>query len=427
MKQLNHLKAIVLTAIGFILIFPGTKAFSQNDDDAVNLKFYGFIRNEAYFDTYKGVDAAMDQFYLVPLYTGKDDNGEHFNQQGSAHITAIATRLGANITGPEILGAKPLGNFEFDFAGITTKEPVLIRIRKAFLKLQWEKSALLVGQNWHPFWGGACFPTVAGLNTGAPFQPFNRSPQINFDYTISNIQLSATMLYENQYVSKGFYSVTNSNNATLPKRNAAIPEMVFGAKYQSDNLVAGVAGQYNAILPIDRTSGTQGTYVSKQLNTSTAAMAYVQYKTPKLKILAKSIYGQNLAHLSMLGGYGVHSVDEATGAHTYTNYTHYTAMLNIVYGKTHQVGMFAATGKNMGTNASIVSKELTAGTLTGIQDLYRVSLHYAYNVKNFRFVGEWEHTAAAYGTGDINVSNGLYNTAEQVANNRLIFVMMYMF
>ncbi|MCF8362959.1 MAG: hypothetical protein K9G70_10095 [Prolixibacteraceae bacterium] len=397
------------------------------EDQKPKIDIYGFLRNEFYYDTYKGVDAAMDQFYLVPLYIGKDANGEHFNEQGSAHLTAIATRVGANITGPEILGATPMGNIEVDFAGVTTADPVLIRIRKAYLKLNWEKSALLVGQTWHPFWGGACFPSVAGLNTGAPFQPFNRSPQVNFDFKLGKTTLSATALYENQYVSKGLYTTTNSNNATLPKRNAGIPEMVVSATFRGNNITLGASGQQNTIQPTDRSIVDGKTYITNEMNTSMAAMGYAQYKSNKFKLLVKSIYGQNLANLTMLGGYGVKSVDENTGAYTYTNYNHLMTYINGVYGKKHQIGFFAGITKNLGTSSPLVENTPTPGMLTNIQDLNRLAVNYAFNVKNFRFIGEYERTTAAYGTGDMNLNDGLYSTSQSVTNNRLIFVMMYMF
>ncbi|MBN1767097.1 MAG: hypothetical protein JXR50_12355 [Prolixibacteraceae bacterium] len=409
-----------------VSLFAGLTLNAQ-DEQKPKVDLYGFLRNEFYYDTYKGVDAAMDQFYLVPLYVGKDANGAHINQQGSAHLTAIATRVGANITGSNILGAKPMGNIEIDFAGVTSVDPVLIRIRKAYLKLSWEKSAILVGQNWHPFWGGACFPSVAGLNTGAPFQPFNRSPQVNFDYKLGKTTLSATALYENQYVSKGFYTTTNSNNATLPKRNAGIPELVLSATYQGENITLGAAGQHNTIQPIDKTTANDKTYITNEVNNSMAAMVYGQYKTKKFKLLVKSIYGQNLANLTMLGGYGVKSVDGNTGAYTYTNYNHIMTYTNAVYGQTHQLGLFAGMTKNLGTSDALVENTPTAGLLTNIQNLYRLSVHYAYNVKNFRFVAEYENTTAAYGTGTMNTSDGLYTSSESVTNNRLIFVVMYMF
>ncbi|MFA9389157.1 MAG: hypothetical protein ACERKD_05095 [Prolixibacteraceae bacterium] len=421
-------KTIGLILIGLSL---SLKLSAQEAIQKTSLQFYGFIRNEFYFDTYKGVDAAMDQFYLVPLYTGKDDNGKDFNNQGSAHLTAIASRIGMNITGPSILGAASSANIEYDFAGVTTSEPVLIRIRKAFFKLNWEKSALLVGQNWHPFWGGNVFPTVASLNTGAPFQPFNRSPQVNYDYHINKLTLSATALYENQYVSKGFYVCSNSNQQTLPKRNAVIPELVIGAKYVNDNIAIGVAAQHNTIKPIDRTTGTAGTFVTNEMNFSSAAMAYLKYKSGKLSVLAKTVYGQNLANLTLLGGYGVKSIDETTGAFTYTNYNNYTAFVNAVYGKKYQVGVFAGIGENLGTTDALAltneGKTKTAGMLTNIQNIKRISAHLAYNVDKFRFVAEYELTNAMYGIGDITLSNGLYDATESVSNNRLLFMMMYFF
>lgn len=43
--------------------------------------------------------------------------------------------------------------------------------------------------------------------------------------------------------------------------------------------------------------------------------------------------GENLAHLCMLGGYGVSSIDKRTGEQEYTSYRHSMTWLNVVYGK----------------------------------------------------------------------------------------------
>ncbi|MDA3818152.1 MAG: hypothetical protein PF486_12295 [Prolixibacteraceae bacterium] len=269
--------------------------------------------------------------------------------------------------------------------------------------------------------------SVEGLPTGAPFKPFNRSPQLYFDYKLGKTTLSATALYENQYTSKGFYGTTNSNSATLPKRNAGIPEMVISATYRGDNITLGAAGQHNTIQPIDKTNANDKTYITNEMNNSMSAMAYAQYKTDKFKLLVKSIYGQNLANLTMLGGYGVKSVDENTGAYTYTNYNHLMTYINGVYGKKHQIGFFAGITKNLGTSDPLADIKKTAGLLTNIQNLTRLSAHYALNVKNFRFVAEYENTTANYGSGDMNQADGLFNSTKKASNNRLNLVMMYMF
>lgn len=189
-------------ALAATLIF--INAYSQTSLNDYKLNFYGFVRTDFYLDTYKGNDVAYDNFYLVPYYTGVDANGKDLNKQTSANLTALASRLGLKVQGPELLGAKTSAVFEFDFGGITKTEPTLFRIRHANVVFDWEKSKLLVGQTWHPLFSGGVFPAVGAFNTGAPFQAFNRSPQIRYDYKLGKVSLGAAAVYESQYTSKAF-------------------------------------------------------------------------------------------------------------------------------------------------------------------------------------------------------------------------------
>jgi hypothetical protein len=393
-----------------------------------NIEFYGFIRSEFYYDSYKGINAAMDNFYLFPLYKGVDPEGNDVNQQGITNFTAMATRFGMNISGGEILGAKTIANIETDFAGILNEYPEVLRLRKANVQFNWEKSTLLVGQTWHPFWGhGAFFPQVGGLNTGAPFNPFNRSPQVDFDYRLRKVTLSLTALYEYQYCSKGFYDVPNNNSKNLAKRNAGIPEMVAGLYYDSPKLSAGVAGQYNAIKPI---ATTDKGYVTNNLNHSFSAMGFLGHKSEKLFILAKGLIGQNLVNMTMPGGYGVKDYNSTTGEMKYTNYTTYSAFINMVYGKTVQLGFLSGVTGNLGTSDPLFNfngSAKTLGLFPNIKNIYRVSPHVAYNVKNLRFIAEVETTLANYGAGNFNFSDGLYNNHFSATNNRIFLVLMYNF
>ncbi len=428
-------KSIVITWMLFILTFVG---FAQEENKVTakksSIQFYGFVRSEYYYDTYKGLNAAQDNFYLFPLYKGKDAEGNHLNEQGIHGFTAMATRFGMNIKGPEILGAKTSANIETDFAGIVTEYPEVLRLRKAYVKLDWEKSSLLIGQTWHPLWNGsgAFFPQVGGLNTGSPYNPFNRSPQIDFDYKLGKkTTLSLTALYEQQYTSKGFYPVPNTNNSNLAKRNAGIPELVAGLYYNSNGVSVGVAGQFNAIKPIDVTEGTAGKFQSDELNTSFAGMAYFGYRKGKLFILAKELVGQNLANMLMVGGYGVTSVDARTGGMTYTNYTTHNTLLNIVYGTEFQIGLFAGHTGNMGTSDKLYEgedgKPMLKGLMPTMDQIYRVAPYFAYNYKNLRFVAEYELDSADYGTGTFNFEDGLYNETVNATNHRILLMLTYNF
>lgn len=421
-----------------LLILFAFSVFAQEENKVTakksSIQFYGFIRSEYYYDSYKGLNAAQDNFYLFPLYKGEDTNGKALNKQGIHGYSAMASRFGMNIKGPEILGAKSSANIETDFAGIVTEYPEVLRLRKAYVKLDWENSSLLVGQTWHPLWNGsgAFFPQVGNLNTGSPYNPFNRSPQIDFDYRFGKkITLSLTALYEQQYASKGFYAVPNTNSSNLAKRNAGIPEMVVGLYYNSNGYSAGIAGQFNTIKPIDVTEGTDGKFQSDELNTSFAAMAYLGYRKGKLFILAKEMVGQNLANMLMIGGYGVKTLDASTGGMTYTNYTTSNTLFNIVYGTEYQIGLFAGLSKNMGTGDQLYEgsdgKAITKGLMPTMKSVYRIAPHFAYNYKNLRFVAEYEIDSAEYGAGNFDFSDGLYDDTVNATNNRVLLMVTYNF
>jgi hypothetical protein len=402
-------------------------------DDNVTLDFYGFIRVDGYVDTYKGVDAGHDIFYLLPAYGVK--NGAEFNNQLSSNVSAMASRLGVRITFPEVFKAKATGLLEFDFAGNLKADPTLFRIRQAYSLLTWEKSSLLIGQTWHPFFGGSCLPTVAGLNTGAPFTCFNRSPMIRYNMKFGGLTVSASavsqMQYNNVAIDAGEFSVT----ANQAKRNGAIPEMVLSTEWTQKAITLGAGASYNQIKPrmlITETlvDGKDVSTIADEYLGSTAFMAYGRYKKDKLTVLLKGYLGDNMQHLTLPGGYGVASFDSITGKETYTTYKNYTAALNIVYGQKWQLGLFAGYGGNLGTNDPLIAfagKQKTYGLFTTIQSMYRVAPHISLNLAKFKLVLEYERTAANYGTGAINFENGLFSSSHQTVNNRVIMVMTQYF
>ncbi|MGE4586275.1 MAG: hypothetical protein AB7D05_02930 [Mangrovibacterium sp.] len=418
-----------LTGLFFLLVLVLPAAAQQGTED-LHLSFYGFIRNEIFVDTYKGLDAAYELFYLVPLYAGQDAEGKDINRQISANLSALATRMGMRVEGPEVFGASTRANIEFDFGGIVKTEPTLFRIRQAWVAFRWEKTRLLAGQSWHPFLGGDLFPSVAGLNTGAPFQAFNRSPQLRFDRYAGNFIFTAAAVYENQYASKTMESAGFSS-ANQAQRNGVMPELVLVAGYRKNGLNLGAGAQLKRLKPRMTTSGTSGTYVADEYLTSGGVMAYLGCKKGRLNLTAKGYYGQNMTHLTLLGGYGVASRNETTGRETYTNYTNYSAYMNLVYGSRWQGGMTLGYGKNLGTGDPLYDdgsgQATVGGLLPNVMDVARLAPHLALNVANIRLVAEYELTTARYGTGEIDFSDGLYAVRHRTTNNRFMLMMMYVF
>ena len=340
----------MLKLIACALLLLPLLAISQEVKKENPLTFYGFVRSDFYLDTYKGLNAFQDVFYLFPNYIGADANGKDINNQTTANFVSVVTRGGVTINGPEIFGAKTTGCIEVDFAG--KPEIFLLRLRKAYTLFTWPKTKLLVGQTWHPFWGNDAFPRIGALNTGTPFQPFNRSPQVRLDYKSGAITYSLSGVYQQQYVSVG--PIGSSN---MYKRDAVIPETVLSLEYFKNTLTLGAGIDFNRIKPRVTTSGSDNkVYVTDECLNSTSFMAYGKYASGKLMMLLKGYYGQNMAHLTMVSGYGVATYDALTGKETYTNYNGYSTLFNITYGNKWRPGLLLGYLKNLGSSASLANK-----------------------------------------------------------------------
>lgn len=416
---------LLLTVLTFFTVFAQT-------EEKTKIDFYGFVRIDAYADSYKGVDAGYDLFYLLPLYA-TPGGVEDFNEQASSNISAVASRLGVKINFPDIAGAKASGLMEFDFAGNVKSDPTLFRIRQAYSLLTWEKSSLLIGQTWHPFFGNSNVPIVAGLNTGAPFTCFNRSPMIRYNLKFDNLNVYAAAISEMQYVSPMIDQANYSYLATPnhAKRNGVIPELVLSAEWTKSKVTIGAGASSNRIKPRMMISGTTGNSKSSDFLVSSAFMAYARYKCKNITALVKSYYGENMSHLVMPGGYGIATHNDATGAETYTNYTTFMNSLNIVYGAKWQLGLFAGLGKNLGTKDALWDsgdeKAKTYGSFLNMQTMYRVAPHVSLNLNRFKVIAEYERTSANYGIGNMDLTDGLYHATHRATNNRIILVMTHYF
>lgn len=171
-----------------------------------------------------------------------DADGKDLNATPNGSFYTFTSRLGLDVTGPDIGKARSSAKIETDFGGFSGSNTML-RIRQAYVNLDWGKSAVLVGITWHPLFG-AVMPDVLNLSTGAPFQPFNRSPQIRYQYKAnSRVQLTASVLWQLQYLSSGPKGMSEDYI-----KNSCIPEMfVGGGFYPCGWLVDGARRSYDLL------------------------------------------------------------------------------------------------------------------------------------------------------------------------------------
>ena len=410
----------VLSVVAFALCV--SMGFAQ--DKAVKAEIYGFVRNYFTYDSRSCVQSNEGLFNMLPNDVNYGVNQEDLNAIPSVRFLSMTTRFGVNVSGPEIWGAKSSAKFESDFCGASSGTAFNLRIRQAYTKLAWGKSDLLVGQAWHPM-SGDLMPEVFSLATGAPFNPFNRSPQVRFNYApLKGLSFTAAALYQYQYGSVGLDGKTSN----IYSRNALVPELFVGMTAKGKHLTGGFGVDVSTIAPRVVANGMR---VDECL-TSYSAMAFGSLKVDDLSVRAKAVYGQNTSHMQQPTGFGVVEVFD-NGVYNYEPMQLGSAWITMMYGKKLRYGFFAGWMKNYGS-AGDDFMNLVVRNNKGMDQAYRFSPIVTYKVENMQIGLEYEHTATAYGDYalDMNdfpreITNGIVTNTHWVANNRVCVMVKYDF
>ena len=400
----------VLTAV--LLALCVSAGFAQ--DKAVKAEIYGFIRNYFTYDSRSCVQSNEGLFNMLPNDQKLGTNGEDLNAIPSVRFLSMTTRFGLNVTGPEIWGAKSTAKIESDFCGASSGTAFNLRIRQAYAKLAWEKSDLLVGQAWHPM-AGDLMPEVFSLATGAPFNPFNRSPQVRYNYApIKGLSFTAAALYQYQYGSVGLDGKTSNTYS----RNALVPELFVGMTAKGKLLTGGFGVNASTIAP----RVVAGDMRVNERLMSLSAMAFGSLKVDDLSVRAKATYGQNTSHMQQPTGFGIVATSD-NGVNSYESMQLGSAWLTMMYGKKLRYGFFAGWMKNFGSAGENL-QSLVVRNNSGMDQAYRFSPIVTYKVQNMTVGLEYEHTAAAYGTYQ---PNGTVTNTHWVANHRVCAMLKYDF
>ena len=403
---------LFISLLIFALNSFGEEVKSKKDFD---LKIYGQIRADLFYNTRANEESVDGLFYSYPKDHNYDANGNDLNDQDNSNLYLVYSRLGLDVKGPKLGNAKTSAKIEFDFRGSGSTLST-VRLRHAYLNLDWGKSSVLVGQTWNPLYGDVA-PQVLNLNMGSPFQPFGRAPQVRYRYNNKNVQLTATALWQSQYCSNG---PDGKSNKYI--KNSCVPEFYFGADYKTKNFIVGAGVDVISLVP--RTQATIGgnTFKVDERVTSVSPEVHMKFTSPMWYVAAKSVLGSNLTHTSMLGGYGVSGIDAVTGEQSYSPNRNSSSWINVVYGKKWKVGVFGGYMKNLGTTDA-VSKMY--GTGTNVDQLLSGTAEVTYNLPHWRIGMEYNYTAAWY--GDLNPANGKIINTHSVGNNRIVASATFMF
>jgi hypothetical protein len=409
------------TTFAFFLLFIASfPVFSQDvkqttSADKPSLTWSGFVKAEGMYDTRQVVEAREGYLLLYPKKASLDKNGQDINAQSSFNQYAMMARLTLKATGPDVLGAKVSALIEGDFTGASNSENNSFRLRHAYLKLKWTHTGIIAGQYWHPINIPEMIPNVLALNTGAPFHPFSRQPQIRLDYSRGKFNMMVAVLSQRDYMNNG-----PSGASSVYLRNSTIPNLHTQLQYVSGNIFAGAGFDYKHIHP---RLVTDSLYVTDAAVNCLSYTAFAMAKTKPLVIKMQFIYGQGLNDHLVMGGYGVTKTDPLTNEQTYSPLNYLSGWVNLqTTGKMWQGSLFAGYTKGFG------SKDKIAGPVyardADIEYVYRLAPMISYINGKLLIAAECEFTAAAYGKVDSNCK--VYDS-KPVSNTRISLSIGYYF
>lgn len=395
-------------------------AFSQEPSPSWGIKFSGFVKTDFFYDT-RQTSASNGiregHFYLFPDNVLTDIEGNDINANPSFHMLNIQTRLRGDISGPDAFGAKTSGAIEAEFFGTSESDLNGFRLRHAYVKLDWDKVTLMAGQNWHPLFPTESFPGTLSFNTGAPFVPFSRNPQIRLTIRAGEGGVSLTA-----YSQRDFTSTGPDGNSNKYMRNSGVPGLNFQLKLPVGKVFTGWAGaDYKRLRPELKTAAN---YETDESFGSFTFFTTVKLKTKPVSISMMGIYAQNSFDLVMLGGYAVaETTNLLRQTREYININTGNAWLDITTnGSKVTAGLFTGFSKNLGASEEITGNVYSRGS--NIDHLFRVSPRIIFTSGKLSFGAELESTTAAY--GEIQTSGKVTDT-ENVTNVRVLLISVYRF
>lgn len=443
-----------------------------------HFKPYGFIRNYFTYDSRESWSGTGDLYNYQP----KDENWnqteaeaetsgaprQDLNAVSTFRFLSLTTRLGLNIVGYKWRGTEFGGKIEADFyAGLSTKTSTVdskikethavsgvaqFRLRQAYLTLGWDSLPMMkgkdfarvdltIGQTWHPMAADLC--DVISLASGAPFGPFNRSPQLKMDARLGKyVTLTAAGLWQMQYLSIGPGNLQSAEYMLYGKT----PEAYLGLSVHDKGWIFRAGADVLSISP--RHLGTLNGVTVKVNDrlTTVSPFAYLQYKKGDFSFKAKTIFAESGEHMNMYGGYGVKGVN-ADGSYSYTPIRHSTTWISLVYGG--KVGaqedkhpqklqgiLFGGYVKNFGTKEALYDldgdgkfskSEFYNPRSAAMNQMWRLSPTLLYTVGKFQLGLEYEITSVQYGDGKLDAYALSTNGLHWITNHRVQLMTRYNF
>ena len=427
MKKIIMLSFVALSFIGNAqTTTTATVAPVKPSEKEWDVSLYGFIRTDYIWDTRKSAQVREYNLNLYPLDEVLDANGDDLNGVGASNFLAITSRLGVKVKGPNVWGAKMNGTLEGDFFGNTESSIGLLRLRHAFVNMDWSKTSLTLGQTWYPTFIPEVFPGVANFNTGIMFNPFGWATQVKLKQNLTkDLSFTVAAFKEREFTTQTATGGTQ-NSASI---NSSIPTIHGQFQFKNKNWIAGVGAEYKSLQPLTESAGK----VSKEKVNSTSVVGYFKYSNDKFSIKAYGISGGNMYNLVMLGGFNGYTVAGQQEKYEATKTSSFWIDL-ASNGKKIAPGFFFGYTKNDGADKNgLAAGETVKYYMRGISgtravdNVWRASARVDFKQNKFRVTPEIEYTKATWGDLNANASGAADLNKKEVGNFRAMVSCAYSF
>lgn len=396
------------------------------------VNIYGHVKTDYHYDTRQNVGIRLENALLYPKPALFDKEMNDINEESNLHFSPIQARLGVNVDDISVINAEGKVKIEGEFFGMSEQDINGFRLRHSFLNLVWKNGfEILAGQTWHPMFLDDCIPSTGSFNTGMPFNPFARNPQFQLKYKKNKFSALIAAVTQLDMFSNG-----PAGPSTTYLRNSAIPELSVKASYNESignhSFTFGSVGTMKTIKPRLSTSTNQKT--NESISTF-GGLVYGKYSINKFSFKMSAVLGQDMYHLSMIGGYAIKNESYNVNKPILEQSLEYTPLVtsslwsDISYGKKWQIGLFGAYSKNLGSFMNVWDWTNSASYFARGRDisyLYRIAPRFVYEKDKLRIGSEIEYTAAAYGKTNNSLNQWLV-VNDEVANVRALIFMQYSF
>ena len=454
-SNMKHVSSWLL-AISLLICVPvSAQETKETKKEAVkshlkqHFKPYGFIRNYFAYDSRESISGTGDLYNYQPKDQNLNAYGDDLNAISTFRFLSMTTRVGLNIVGYKWRNTEFGGKIEADFyAGLSTKGAgthsvsgvAQFRLRQAYLTLGWDslkmgkdyaRVDLLLGQAWHPMAADLC--DAIALNSGAPFGPFSRTPQVKMDARLGKyFTLTAAGIWQMQYNSTG----PDGQSAEYIAYSKT-PEAYVGVSVHDKGWIFRAGVDVLSIKPRHIGTDVYGVTVKvKDRITTASPFVYLQYKQGEFSFKAKSIFASAGEHMNLNSGYGVSKIN-ADGSWEYTPVRNSSTWVSIVYGG--KVGaqedkhpqklqgiLFGGYIHNFGTKDELVGALYTPRP-SNMHQMWRLSPTLVWTIGKFQLGCEYEITSVQYGQGPVDNHGLALNGLHWITNHRVQLMTKYNF